>query len=79
MKLFGLRPISSHQCGIAPPQEDVVDPELVMAENAYRMLTNRVLNVESRATRYGASENNHKERIGYQFRRSLKRKEEWLL
>lgn len=48
MKLFGVTANILSLGGIALAIGDVVDPGIVMAENAYRMLTNRVLNVENK-------------------------------
>jgi Cu(I)/Ag(I) efflux system membrane protein CusA/SilA len=43
MKLFGVTSNIMSLGGIALAIGDVVDPGIVMAENAYRSLTNRVL------------------------------------
>jgi Cu(I)/Ag(I) efflux system membrane protein CusA/SilA len=43
MKLFGITANILSLGGIALAIGDVVDPGIVMAENAYRSLTNRVL------------------------------------
>jgi Cu(I)/Ag(I) efflux system membrane protein CusA/SilA len=46
MKLFGITANILSLGGIALAIGDVVDPGIVMAENAYRQLTNRVLKNE---------------------------------